>query len=375
MRGDAAARLGRIVGESRGRVNRCEVRLQPHRAMTPPAPRFSAAALTAFAHALLVQAGVRDDIATDVADILVEADLLGHTTHGLALLAPYLKEIEQGTMAKSGVAGSRQRTGRRADLGRVSAAGPVAHAARARRGGRDGGCTWHRHGRRSPLAPHRVPRRVPHSRDRARARRAGAELRSAARGRRSARGRHADRHPQSDRRGTADVGRPRPRRRFDVDHQHGLREPGARGGSPAPRPVARRLRRQRDRRSAGARERPQGRAVAVGRPRRRLQGLRTRAHRRSADGGARRLRAAPIRRKAGAAPSSSRCSIPKHSAGSRRSGGRWIIWCAPHTPRDRVPAPIACACRAKRGSSAGASSVRTASRSTPRSCRRSNLGG
>jgi len=102
MRGDAAARLGRILGESRGRVNRCEVRLQPHRAMTPPGPRFSAAALTAFAHALLVQAGVRDDIATDVAGILVEADLLGHTTHGLALLAPYLKEIEQGTMAKSG---------------------------------------------------------------------------------------------------------------------------------------------------------------------------------------------------------------------------------------------------------------------------------
>ena len=33
MRGDAAARLGRILGESRGRVNRCEVRLQPHRAM------------------------------------------------------------------------------------------------------------------------------------------------------------------------------------------------------------------------------------------------------------------------------------------------------------------------------------------------------
>jgi LDH2 family malate/lactate/ureidoglycolate dehydrogenase len=72
------------------------------RAMTTSAPRFSAAALTGFAHALLVQAGMRDDIATDVAEILVEADLLGHTTHGLALLAPYLTEIEQGKMAKSG---------------------------------------------------------------------------------------------------------------------------------------------------------------------------------------------------------------------------------------------------------------------------------
>ncbi len=70
--------------------------------MTAPAPRFAAAALRAFARALLARAGMRDDIASDVADILVEADLLGHTTHGLALLAPYLAEIERGGMAKSG---------------------------------------------------------------------------------------------------------------------------------------------------------------------------------------------------------------------------------------------------------------------------------
>jgi L-lactate dehydrogenase len=70
--------------------------------MTAPAPRFAVDALTAFAHALLTRASVRDDIAMDVAEILVEGDLLGHTTHGLALLAPYLAEIEQGRMAKSG---------------------------------------------------------------------------------------------------------------------------------------------------------------------------------------------------------------------------------------------------------------------------------
>jgi len=70
--------------------------------MNPPTPCFSATALTTFTHALLVQAGVREDIAADVADVLVEADLLGHTTHGLALLAPYLTDIEQGRMARSG---------------------------------------------------------------------------------------------------------------------------------------------------------------------------------------------------------------------------------------------------------------------------------
>ena len=64
--------------------------------------RFDAAALTAFASSLVERAGVRHDIAIDVADVLVTADLLGHTTHGLALLAPYLGEIERGTMAKSG---------------------------------------------------------------------------------------------------------------------------------------------------------------------------------------------------------------------------------------------------------------------------------
>ena len=65
-------------------------------------PRYRADALTAFAHALLARAGLRDDFARDVAAVLVDGDLLGHTTHGLALLAPYLAEIEKGTMAKAG---------------------------------------------------------------------------------------------------------------------------------------------------------------------------------------------------------------------------------------------------------------------------------
>jgi L-lactate dehydrogenase len=65
-------------------------------------PRYHAAALRDFAHVLLTRAGVRDDIARDVAHVLVDADLLGHNTHGLALLAPYLTEIEKGSMTRAG---------------------------------------------------------------------------------------------------------------------------------------------------------------------------------------------------------------------------------------------------------------------------------
>jgi len=64
--------------------------------------RVAAHSLVAFAAALVERSGVRADIARDVADVLVTGDLLGHTTHGLALLAPYLAEIEKGAMAKSG---------------------------------------------------------------------------------------------------------------------------------------------------------------------------------------------------------------------------------------------------------------------------------
>ncbi len=64
--------------------------------------RYGAAALVDFAHALLAGAGVRDDIGRDVAAVLVEGDLLGHTTHGLQLLPAYLAQIEKGTMRAAG---------------------------------------------------------------------------------------------------------------------------------------------------------------------------------------------------------------------------------------------------------------------------------
>ena len=64
--------------------------------------RHDASALAAFARALFVRGGMRDDMARDVADVLVEGDLLGHTTHGLALAAPYLDELAKGSMKGSG---------------------------------------------------------------------------------------------------------------------------------------------------------------------------------------------------------------------------------------------------------------------------------
>jgi L-lactate dehydrogenase len=55
-----------------------------------------------FALELTAHAGVRTDIARDVAEVLLNADLLGHTTHGLSLLSPYLEELAEGRMAKDG---------------------------------------------------------------------------------------------------------------------------------------------------------------------------------------------------------------------------------------------------------------------------------
>ncbi|MEJ6023331.1 Ldh family oxidoreductase [Ramlibacter sp. PS4R-6] len=64
--------------------------------------RYDAAALRTFAATLLQADGLPADKAHDVADVLVEGDLMGHTTHGLQLLAPYLAELEAGTMAREG---------------------------------------------------------------------------------------------------------------------------------------------------------------------------------------------------------------------------------------------------------------------------------
>lgn len=65
-------------------------------------PRIPAADLTRFADRLLQAAGLPADKAQAVAEVLVEGDLMGHTTHGLAQLPGYLKELASGSMRSEG---------------------------------------------------------------------------------------------------------------------------------------------------------------------------------------------------------------------------------------------------------------------------------
>ena len=64
--------------------------------------RHPAPELIEFAFALLVRAGLEADKARATAEVLVEGDLMGHDTHGLALLAAYLGDVEKGKMARTG---------------------------------------------------------------------------------------------------------------------------------------------------------------------------------------------------------------------------------------------------------------------------------
>ena len=58
--------------------------------------------LTDYAQSLLTAAGLEPEKAQSVAEVLVEGDLLGHNTHGLALLPGYLAELASGGMEKLG---------------------------------------------------------------------------------------------------------------------------------------------------------------------------------------------------------------------------------------------------------------------------------
>jgi len=64
--------------------------------------RYGAKTLIAFAQSLLEKMDLPSERAAVVADILVEGDLIGHSTHGLQLLAPYLKELSAGSMSGTG---------------------------------------------------------------------------------------------------------------------------------------------------------------------------------------------------------------------------------------------------------------------------------
>lgn len=65
-------------------------------------PHFKANDLLAFARAALIAGGLPEHFAKTVATVLVEGDLMGHSTHGLALLPGYLAGLENGGMARQG---------------------------------------------------------------------------------------------------------------------------------------------------------------------------------------------------------------------------------------------------------------------------------
>ena len=65
-------------------------------------PRYRAEDLAVFRHASLHPLGLPEDRARDTAEILVESDLLGHTTHGLGMAPRYLSNLDEGGMAREG---------------------------------------------------------------------------------------------------------------------------------------------------------------------------------------------------------------------------------------------------------------------------------
>ncbi len=71
--------------------------------MSPPSPAiYHAADLTSFTSALFHAAGLNAERSEVIATLLVEADLLGHNTHGLQLAPVYLKAAGEGTMSVTG---------------------------------------------------------------------------------------------------------------------------------------------------------------------------------------------------------------------------------------------------------------------------------
>ena len=64
--------------------------------------RYRAGDLRTFAYNLLYKKGMQSDLAGKVANVLLEGDLLGHTTHGLQLLEPYLNELDAVKMTPAG---------------------------------------------------------------------------------------------------------------------------------------------------------------------------------------------------------------------------------------------------------------------------------
>ena len=74
----------------------------PNNASNSDETYYAASDLITLAVRLMQAVGLAQNRARVVAGILLEADLMGHSTHGLQLLAAYLGELEAGTMTKAG---------------------------------------------------------------------------------------------------------------------------------------------------------------------------------------------------------------------------------------------------------------------------------
>jgi LDH2 family malate/lactate/ureidoglycolate dehydrogenase len=118
--------------------------------------RYRPEELAGFAEALFAAAGLDAGKARTVAELLVEADLMGHTTHGLALAAPYLGDVEKGGMAATGEPGVVRDKGACLTWDGRRLPGVWLAARAGGRGGRAGGAARDRHGRGPQRAPHRL---------------------------------------------------------------------------------------------------------------------------------------------------------------------------------------------------------------------------
>ena len=58
--------------------------------------------LMKFCMSVLTSLDMDDEKAHDTSEILIEADMMGHSTHGVRLLPLYIKDIEVGNMKVKG---------------------------------------------------------------------------------------------------------------------------------------------------------------------------------------------------------------------------------------------------------------------------------
>ena len=110
---------------------------------------------------LFAAVGLDANKAGVTARLLVAADLMGHTTHGLQLAGPYLDAARKGTMTVAGEPAVVAETAGVPGLGWRLPARALAHRAGRRACDQEGPDGRHRHGRRPPQPPYRLPRDLP----------------------------------------------------------------------------------------------------------------------------------------------------------------------------------------------------------------------